>query len=306
MRATLTKAFVLILSAFLTLGLIPSEQARDRATGRLSEPVPPYSEDEYGFKSDAFGPQFSRRLPNPEEMLVKLGEPQQRKLIPGQTFRLLVWNIYKNNRSDLESDLRGLTDISDLAVLQETVTSDQMNEYFNSLPGYKWLTAISFFDRNDEGTGVQTGARYLTSSALPLRSPVVEPIVRTPKMILVTEHPIEGREETLLVANIHAINFVLNSTFQRHLDQLEGAIENHVGPMIVAGDFNTHNFGRARRLAEMAERLDLDWVDLEGDRRTLKLDHVLLRGFDVHEAILLNNINSSDHRPILVDVKLTL
>ena len=36
-----------------------------------------------------------------------------------------------------------------------------------------------------------------------------EPLLRTPKATLVTEYALAGRQDTLLVINIHAVNFTL-------------------------------------------------------------------------------------------------
>src|SRR5690606_1151818 len=103
-------------------------------------------------------------------------------------------------------------------------------------------------------------SRFAAISSLPVRSLEKEPILRTSKMILLTEYKIKDSAETLMVANIHGLNFVPNWKFQVQLAQLEMELKKHRGPIILGGDFNTHNIPKLMLMADFAVRLRLDYV----------------------------------------------
>ncbi|MGO3229359.1 MAG: endonuclease/exonuclease/phosphatase family protein, partial [Oceanisphaera sp.] len=58
----------------------------------------------------------------------------------------------------------------------------------------------------------------------------------THKSQVITHHPLQGGD-TLLVANIHAINFVRHGQFHQEIAILRQILLQHKGPLIVAGDF---------------------------------------------------------------------
>ena len=81
-------------------------------------------------------------------------------------------------------------------------------------------------------TGVSIGSRFLTENERALVSEVREPIVRTPKMALIFDLPIEGTDQVIKFINIHGINFVRYTTFIRHIKQILNEIANYNGPLV--------------------------------------------------------------------------
>lgn len=255
----------------------------------------------------AEGPQsmaLQNQIPDPSEVIVELGEARDAVVPTGKPLQMLVWNIYKAKRSNLISDLLSFSRDVHFAVLQEAIWNRQMANEFIKAPGYGWQYALSFFQRNGDGTGVATGSVFNTNGVVYVRSRGREPIINTPKMAIITEYPIEGRTHSLLVANIHALNFVTNSRFRAQLEDLAQALRHHKGPMIVTGDFNTHHNDRFLIMAKFGENLGMRVQPLRNDRRFLKLDHVLVRGVQVLDAEVLHEIRSSDHAPVLVKFRI--
>ena len=105
------------------------------------------------------------------------------------------------------------------------------------------------------------------------------------------------------------------------LDELTSIMANHVGPIILAGDFNTWSRKRLDLVQKLANELKLKEVtNFPSDRTTadmasqefnwllgvdedLPLDRVYYRGFKAHSPRVLP-YKSSDHRPLMVDLLL--
>ena len=135
-----------------------------------------------------------------------------------------------------------------------------------------------------------------------------EPITRIPKSALITRYPLSGTELELLVANIHAINFTMDTfSFQKQIDRLEKILAAYRGPLIVSGDFNTWNAARMSHVKAMAERLDLTVVRFDENRRSRffghHIDHVYYRGLEATNAAT-HMVSTSDHNPLTVVFKL--
>ena len=103
--------------------------------------------------------------------------------------------------------------------------------------------AASFTNRQGSATGVTTASKVSANSVDNppdfVRSQPREPFSRTPKMALISQYPIAGSADQLMVVNVHSINFVVTSKFETQLQQIEEAISSHRGPLLLAGDFNT-------------------------------------------------------------------
>lgn len=234
-----------------------------------------------------------------------------------QSLRILIWNIHKNKDPNLSTDLAQIGEQADLLLLQEAVNTQEFIMNLRAgLPGTRW-SQTNTFTRNDVSTGVATGSRVTPLTEKSIISKVTEPVLNTPKSILLSLFKINSEkpnppsqdansaqmtvDDLLLVANIHAINFVSNETFQKHIQQLVTSIKNHKGPLIVGGDFNTWNERRMQILFSALMDLDLKWVKVPR-KGFLDLDHLFVRGLKPRMAFPLHHINSSDHQPILVDL----
>lgn len=244
------------------------------------------------------------KVPPEEQVPVRIGRSDVPEFPSGHVLRLTVWNVQKYNDERALDEVRKLSQDSDLMLLQESMMRGFYDEYFGQFHGLAWMAAISFLNKANLGTGVSTGSRVQSSYESYVRSSAREPIVNTPKMIVLTKYPLALRaphltRQELLVANIHGINFVGQSEFESQIEQLEMAVSEHRGPMIVAGDFNTHWPTRAVRLKAFAEKLNLDYVAMENQRyNRLILDHIFSRGLRQVEAKVLFDVDSSDHYPL--------
>ena len=135
---------------------------------------------------------------------------------------------------------------------------------------------------------------------------VYEPLALLPKSSLLTYYPIKNTQQTLLVANIHAINFTLGTgRFTQQLMEIKALLAQHSGPIVFAGDFNTWSDQREELLDQIIgdEKLGLLKVEFVSTVETLawghRLDHIFFRGLKVISAEIIP-VESSDHYPLKV------
>lgn len=224
---------------------------------------------------------------------------QQPKL--SSLIRVLVWNVHKGADAKLPQDFKTISENSDLALFQESVTQSEFTSpLMLANPHLGWTQTKSFQRRGGDYTGVATGSKAKAVHEEGLVSTVKEPLLGTSKTILISEFAIEEKSENLMVANIHAINFVTNANFKIHIDQLVSRIAKHQGPLIVAGDFNTWNPGRMNYLNQSLAKLGLGVIEVPRSG-FLQLDHIYSRGLRLEGVFDLTHIRSSDHKPLMVD-----
>lgn len=222
-----------------------------------------------------------------------------------KTLHITTWNIQKAGALQAWAyDFVQLTTPADLILVQETMQNYVVEDAIKQLPGYNFTMATSFLVDDYTPTGVMTGSRANPLESHYLRSPDTEPIANTPKMTLVQKFAIEGSSDSLLVINVHAINFVFKPAFTRQIRQIVKRIQNHVGPVLLAGDFNTWSGGRWNVLSEATASVGLKHVSVPSDSRFLQLDHIFLRGIKVKSAALLDDIHTSDHFPLRAEVEI--
>jgi endonuclease/exonuclease/phosphatase (EEP) superfamily protein YafD len=213
------------------------------------------------------------------------------------SIHVLNWNIAKGTRRGWQQDLRKLSHDKQIVMIQEArLGPDLMSafapeQHFSFSQGF--CTAL-------HTTGV------LTASAAPASShhrfKTSEPLLRTPKALLVTEYMLEDSHQSLLVANIHAVNFSLGMrSFTHQLQNLHRLLKHHHGPLIVSGDFNTWHRRRVTHLDEMISDLQLSSIDYEADHRKRAfghhIDHIFFRGLQLRQAAT-HQVSSSDHNPM--------
>ncbi len=213
---------------------------------------------------------------------------------------LLNWNIYKGQKQGWKDELQRLLAASDIAVIQEAVMRPSMNEVLNTSRLDWSLNTAFYYDKYE--AGVMTASRVPALRSCGLRA--TEPLIRIPKTALVSEYPLSNTSETLLVANIHSINFTLGTdAYAKQINTLMDAVRNHTGPMIIAGDFNTWSDSRMDIVINMANNLSLKSVEYKSHNRITilgnPLDHVFYRGLEVIEELTLD-VETSDHNPIQV------
>jgi endonuclease/exonuclease/phosphatase (EEP) superfamily protein YafD len=216
---------------------------------------------------------------------------------------LLTWNIKKGTGGLWQDDLRAMTIGKELVVLQEAIPGPGMDVFVD---GMKYASFSQGYTTRSRTSGVVT-----YSSIEPLsecRFAVIEPILRSRKATGVTEFGIAGTKETLVVVNVHAVNFSLGTRrFQEQMEQIREVLAGHSGPAILSGDFNTWSRKRLEIVDELAADLAFSAVVFDEDnRKTFKgnaLDHVFVRGLSV-DSSESKPVDSSDHNPLSVEFRM--
>lgn len=213
---------------------------------------------------------------------------------------VLNWNLYKNKLSGWQEDLDDFTRQADLILLQEAY----LTEEFKSLlyrSRFHWTFNSSF-----RYMGIESGV--LTASPIPPLASCgmvgIEPVTGLPKTALVNFYPLKGSGVRLLVANIHGVNMTLGTgSYRQQVTNLGQILENHNGPIIVAGDFNDWSSRRTEIVATMIRDLDMKKLTFEDDKRTsffgAQVDHILYRGLTASSS-RVEEVKSSDHNPLMV------
>ena len=135
-----------------------------------------------------------------------------------------------------------------------------------------------------------------------------EPWLGTPKATNITEYGLTQTDQTVLVVNIHSINFTLGvADFRKQIEQIRPVLAMHPGPIILSGDFNTWRKKRADIVESFASEFSLKAVAFEKDYRKVflgqPLDHIYVRGLQIG-ASEIQQLESSDHNPMLVEFSL--
>ena len=217
--------------------------------------------------------------------------------------RLVNWNIQKGGDPEWTADLATFTDDPDLMIFQEAVYGTDewdvvaSDHHRSFAPGHRTATSL---------TGVMT-----LSSAEPLTQCnllTVEPWLRSPKATVITEYGLTDTDETLLVVNIHAINFTFgNRDFKEQVLQALFVVNDHPGPVLLSGDFNTWHWRQSRILQDLAESRGFEGLDFDEDHRKRAfgqaLDHIYIRGLQVIDSTTAS-FESSDHNPMSVRLSL--
>ncbi len=216
------------------------------------------------------------------------------------TLRVLVWNIYKENRSGWQETLERLSRNAQLLLLQE----GSLNEEFSAwIEDNHWLAAhTSAFNAFGVSAGVLNLSRTAPQQVCAYTQ--TEPWLRLPKSALYARYPLSDGQ-TLAVINIHAVNFTLGvKEYSEQLEALREAVSGHSGPLIVAGDFNSWSSKRMKVLQQHMQQLGLDEVRFHPDNRkevlsSYKLDHLFFRGLTLIKAEAPVT-DASDHNPMSV------
>jgi endonuclease/exonuclease/phosphatase (EEP) superfamily protein YafD len=223
--------------------------------------------------------------------------------LDGTQIRLVNWNVHKTRVPAWRDDYLKLTRNKDLILIQE---ASLRAETVNDLPAVPYWSFAPGYEMQDAITGVLT-----LSSVEPLTRcnfVTIEPLLRTPKATSVTQFSLEGRRDTLLVVNMHAVNFSFGlGTYKRQFEQIAAVLEGHRGPIILSGDFNTWREGRMETVTALADAYDLVPLQFTDDRRKQffgrPLDHIFVRGLMATEVRSID-VSSSDHNPLSVTLSM--
>lgn len=241
-------------------------------------------------------------IPKSGDLLQEWGSSPKSQLLVHETYRFMTWNIYKGGIDGLYQDYGNFVETIDFVATQEFLLNSEQEKLIQSTPSNYWALAKSFQD-NGEWTGVATVSKWQAKQSLPVKSPGAEPFAGTPKMSLISLFPIEdGRE--LMVVNVHGLNFNLShSDFKDQIDDLITRVKSHVGPMIMGGDFNTWADIRRTYLIQKTKSIGLERADLENEMGVMNatLDHIFYRDVTVTAARVLDEIQTSDHLPMMIE-----
>ncbi len=213
------------------------------------------------------------------------------------TINFLCWNIQKGQKSNWQEDLSDLSNGKDLVIIQEAVLHSDLTEVFDE--SVHWTFAKGYKNKKHT-TGVVTISKHQ-----PVRQHqhiCWEPWLATPKCTNITEYALSDTEDTLIVVNIHAINFTFGlKQFRKQIDKVRKELAKHNGPIILSGDFNTWRNKRMKIIDELALEYGLAALSFQEDHRKAVfgqvLDHVFVRAL-TPESTDTHDVKSSDHNPI--------
>ena len=213
-------------------------------------------------------------------------------------FHLITWNVHKGQDTGWQEDLERLSKQADFVLLQEATQHQNLSTFSTAL-------FVSSFSFNELLSGVKTFTQ--TQPEWYCGGGVAEPIIQIPKVASVMNFPLE-KGDSLLLINVHLINFEWGiSAYQAQLEQLFSFVENHQGPIIMAGDFNAWNEDRLNLVNNLIQKYGLDSVVLSQDERVrflgYPLDYIFTRGVKVVSATS-EVVTSSDHNPLLMKFEL--
>ena len=248
--------------------------------------------------------------------VIKVSEfPEQQRAVPG-SITIVNWNAQKGANPQFKSDLARLVIAGrpDFVFLQEAradlLQTKRIGGYFASSWSYPWP--------NGKTIGLLTLSYVPPVRIQPVPSKYREFFITAPKLSLVTEYPLTNGQR-LLAVNVHLLAFERWSTagIRSQLDDLEAVMQEHDGPIVLVGDFNTWSQKRLDLVQAVVEKLNLtEVIDFPAGRKTgdkktsflnwlfgidkeLPLDRVYYRGFADHSAKVLT-YDSSDHRAVQV------
>ena len=244
-------------------------------------------------------------VPELPDVLSSFGKAKHKYL--GNKFSLISWNIYKGAKDNFRSDYQQISADADIVIIQEFLTNTDLLQMLTENIDFQAAFAASF---NYSYEGVSTGVLN-TSNTLPLSTAFIrttnrEPILKTPKMSLITIYEFSNCDKKLMVVNTHAINFVTNGKFYHDISKIADSIKDHSGPLIWAGDFNTWSKRRLSYLEMIARKIGLTFAALKDSYAIKKfmgnpLDHILYKDLELTDGEVLKDIESSDHIPLKAD-----
>jgi endonuclease/exonuclease/phosphatase (EEP) superfamily protein YafD len=225
-------------------------------------------------------------------------KPVNTELDPAE-FTLLNWNSYKGAKEGWVETFSKLSGDRDLVTLQEGYITDELS-YSLTQNAFTWDMAAAF-SQNNISAGVLTASKVAPEALCSFWDE--EPILGIPKTAIITRYKFKDTPQTLLLINIHMINFTMGTeSFTKQLSKVQSIITEHDGPVILAGDFNTWSERRQEILVDLTTSLTLQPISYSEDHRTRFMgevvDHVYTRGLDVLAARAIS-VNASDHNPIL-------
>ena len=242
-------------------------------------------------------------IPSFDNRCVQGVDPKSSYLDNQGSLSVSTWNIYKQKRDNWDKQLARLNQGSQLVLLQEAGLSPELRQYIRTAE--LKVSMAKAFTLWDTPYGVMNLSRTEAKSACAFTAK--EPLIRFAKSGIVAYYSLSSGEE-LLVVNLHGINFEWELThYSRQFEAIALELDKHLGPIILAGDFNTWRAQRLNVVKALASRYNLSEISYRVDERQrvfgLPLDHLYYRGLTFKEAESLAT-ESSDHNPITAHFRL--
>ncbi len=254
---------------------------------------------------------FFKHIPV-SEALVTYGAAHDREL-DSSSINVLVWNIKKTQEKPWKVEFSEYAKGKDLFLIQEAYDESLFLDTIKSFDGFRFDMGRSFtYSRyNNHATGTMIGSHAEPEEVIVTHTVDHEPMTGTPKSLTYAKFDITGSDKSLLVISVHAINFTTLGPFKRNMLQAKAEIDKHDGPVLIAGDFNTHLKVRTNYLYQMMKDLKFTPITFKnGDQRMRApvtgnfLDHGFVRGLSVKSAEVIGTAKGSDHKPMLLELSL--
>jgi endonuclease/exonuclease/phosphatase (EEP) superfamily protein YafD len=241
---------------------------------------------------------------------LSFGAAQGGELNP-KSIKVLSWNIKKGQERGLDIDLPRLAGDRDLVLISEGYLKPELKKLFESFKGYGWDFGVSFLYKKDHNyeTGTMIGAKVNPSDVIVTHTVDFEPLIQTPKAHTMAKYPVQGQDKELLVISVHGINMASHDAFVRHMDQAFYEIDQHDGPVLFSGDFNTRTKKRTNHLFQESLKRGFQSVDfINGHKRSKGLggnflDWTFVRGAKIKNPHIYS-VKSSDHQPMHFEMAL--
>jgi endonuclease/exonuclease/phosphatase (EEP) superfamily protein YafD len=225
----------------------------------------------------------------------------------GEEFGVLCWNTQKLTETERFQDTLAdvLANYPCLFLLLQEVKLSAKNKWL--LPDWSYAVAPNMQTRRSV-YGVLTASGYAFKEAQARLSKKREGLFATHKSFMLSYHGLaEGG--SLLVVNVHAINFVRAHQFSAEIELIKQEILEHKGPLIVAGDFNVWSRQRRLRLLEFCRSIGLRQAIMVDPHhiktyRQHPLDFIFYRDLTLQETLAIDTSNVSDHNPLYARFKL--
>lgn len=243
------------------------------------------------------------RIPADSEVLSSIGADSNTNL--NKKFKVLAWNIYKGRQPGFAKAWQSLTKDKDIVLLSEATNGSPIKEEMEKMKGWKFDLAAVFEMKRKVIAGVAVGSRARTKNVWFYRTEDIEPLVKSPKTIILAEYKINGSDQTLLAASIHGINWDGDDALKRQLLMVLPKLISHKGPIVFAGDFNTKNENRLNIAKEILGKAGLQRVQWQNPMKKKQLDDAFTRGLVVASAKLVHDYvdKGSDHPAIELELE---
>ena len=239
--------------------------------------------------------------PDCDEVCIKKHHNAQ---LQEEAITLLNWNVHKNNHHykwlrDFSTILHhyrpNLISFQEYQTMNRRSILDKDDDF-----GYGFFPNISY---KQHRYGLLTASKSTMYDFDSLFSQDVEPLIKTPKVSFVSQHQMSNGEN-LTVINVHMINFVKIDKYMAQLGQIEVVCREKRGALILTGDFNTWSQKRMRLLLHMTQDMGLESVTFQKPYHKksfmpFALDHIFYRGLRQVDSDILEDIKSSDHKPMI-------